>query len=127
MTVKEEKIIVYFIELLPNKPNLFVVLRAESWFNGDSYHSLFNYLKGCDVGFIIIDTAGRRDCVHMELTSKRAFIRFVRNDLYETDYIRIDSWVTRVGIWLEYGLEESNFFIYHRDEKIHTDFTFIFY
>lgn len=41
MGVKDEKLIVDFIDLQPNELNLFVELRDESWFNGNSYHSLY--------------------------------------------------------------------------------------
>lgn len=117
MGVKDEKLIVDFIDLLPNELNLFVELRDESWFNGNSNHSLFEYLKSRDVGMVITDTAGRRDCVHMDLTNKHAFIRFVGNDLHETDYTRINDWVSRIGRWLDAGLEELNFFMHQHDEK----------
>lgn len=115
--VKDEKLIVDFIDLLPNELNLFVELRDESWFNGNSYHSLFEYLKRRDAGMVITDTAGRRGCVHMDLTNKHAFIRFVGNDLHETDYTRINDWVAKIGGWLDAGLEELNFFMHQRDEK----------
>ena len=44
-------------------------------------------------GTVITDTAGRRDCLHMKLTSADIFIRFVGNSLHESDYQRIDDWV----------------------------------
>lgn len=66
---------------------------------------------------MITDTAGRRDCVHMDLTNKHAFVRFVGNDLHETDYTRINYWVSRIGGWLDTGLEELNFFMHQQDEK----------
>lgn len=117
MGVRDERVIVDFINLLPRSLNLFVELRDKSWFEGDSYYSLFECLKSRDAGIVINDTAGRRDCVHMDLTNKRAFIRFVGNDLHETDYNRINDWVARIGSWLESGLEELNFFMHQRDEK----------
>lgn len=117
MGVRDERVIVDFIDLLPMELNLFVELRDESWFDGDRYYSLFEYLKSRGAGVVITDAGGRRDCVHMDLTNKRTFIRFVGNDLHETDYIRINNWVARIGSWLEAGLEELNFFMHQRDEK----------
>jgi len=69
-----------------------------------------------NVGYVITDTAGRRDCVHMYLTVPKAFIRFVGNSLDATDYTRIDSWVERIKYWLDNGLEELYFFMHMHDE-----------
>ncbi len=117
MRVEDEGVIIEFIELLPKHINLFVELRAESWFDNGGYYSFFEYLKSKDIGVVITDTAGRRDCVHMELTNGRAFVRFVGNDLHDTDYTRIDKWVVRIGNWLEGGLKELNFFMHQGDER----------
>ena len=34
-----------------------------------------------NMGIVITDTAGRRDCAHMNLTIPKAFIRYVGNSL----------------------------------------------
>jgi hypothetical protein len=44
-----------------------------------------------EIGTVISDTAGRRDAVHMELTTSQALIRFVGNNLAASDYIRMDA------------------------------------
>ncbi|MEJ7681105.1 MAG: DUF72 domain-containing protein [Segetibacter sp.] len=77
---------------------------------------MVNTLSKLNVGYIITDTAGRRDCVHMYLTIPKAFIRFVGNSLDDTDYIRIDAWVDRIKFWLDNGLEELYFFMHMHDE-----------
>ena len=117
MGVKEEQVILDFIELLPNDVNLFLELRSENWFEGGAYYPIFEFLKNRGMGVVITDTAGRRDCVHMELTNKRAFIRFVGNNLHESDYARIDNWVERIGIWIQGGLEELYFYMHQNDER----------
>ncbi len=69
------------------------------------------------MGVVITDTARRRDFVHMKLTNKPTFIRFVGNNLYESDYIRINNWVERIGIWILGCLEELYFFMHQIDER----------
>lgn len=117
MGVREGHIIQDFIEMLPNDVNLFLELRSQTWFEGGAYYPIFEFLKNRGMGVVITDTAGRRDCVHMELTNRRAFIRFVGNNLHESDYVRIDNWVNRIGTWMESGLEELYFFMHQMDEK----------
>ncbi|HLP53112.1 MAG TPA: DUF72 domain-containing protein [Chitinophagales bacterium] len=73
-------------------------------------------MKELGVSSIITDTAGRRDVMHMKLTTPTAFIRFVGNSLHESDYKRIDDWIDRIDTWLDNGLQTLYFFIHQHDE-----------
>ena len=84
---------------------------------------LLNTLRELKIGAIITDTAGRRDCAHMDLTVPRAFIRFVGNSLHPTDYTRIDDWVNRMHYWLQQGMEEIYFFMHMHDEAYSPELT----
>jgi hypothetical protein len=53
----------------------------------------------------------------MELTVPKCFIRFVGNNLHETDYTRIDEWIERLVSWLNNGLSEIYFFMHHTEER----------
>ena len=68
-------------------------------------------------GSVITDAAGRRDCVHMELTTPDAFIRFVGNGLHPADFSRIDAWIERLVTWKDQGLNKIYFFLHQHDEK----------
>jgi uncharacterized protein YecE (DUF72 family) len=105
-----------FIESLPKDIDLFVELRHPEWFLPENAEKIFGLLEKMKVGSVITDTAGRRDCVHMRLTTPDAFIRFVGNSLHPTDYQRIDEWVQRIKKWLENGLERCYFFMHQHDE-----------
>ena len=61
------------------------------------------------------DVSGRRDVLHMRLTTSTAFIRFVGNDLDATDFSRIDAWIERLKTWFEAGLHEVYFFTHEPD------------
>lgn len=110
-----------FIDELPQELNLFVELRHEDWYNNpEGYNpALYHFLKQKQRGTVITDAAGRRDCVHMHLSTPECFIRFVGNSLHRTDYERIDAWVERLGHWMESGLEKCYFFM-HQHEELHS-------
>jgi uncharacterized protein YecE (DUF72 family) len=121
MSPKHAENIENFIEQYPKDMELFLELRHPDWYNtGEGYDpELFKFLKKHKRGTIITDAAGRRDCVHMHLSTPEAFIRFVGNSLHQTDYTRIDDWVQRIKLWMKEGLETCYFFM-HQHEELHS-------
>lgn len=109
-----------FIQSIPTDLKLFVELRHPEWFaNPEANTNVFTMFERHNSGSIITDAAGRRDCVHMRLTTPEAFIRFVGNGLHPTDYTRIDDWVQRIKSWMEKGIHKVYFFM-HQHEEIHS-------
>ncbi len=108
-----------FIDELPRELSLFLELRHEDWFKGPERFNmdLFHFLSGEKRGTVITDAAGRRDCVHMYLSTPQCFIRFVGNSLHRTDYQRIDDWVNRIRLWMNEGLEKCYFFMHQHEES----------
>jgi len=106
-----------FIQSLPKDIKLFVELRHSEWFsNKDAFQQIFAMLENNSTGAVITDASGRRDCVHMRLTTPEAFIRFVGNGLHLTDYTRIDDWVQRIKQWIEEGIQKIYFFMHQHEE-----------
>lgn len=105
-----------FLETLPKDVKWFFEVRHPDWFLPEEQKQLFNTLYKLNIGSVITDTAGRRDCCHMHLTTPSTFIRFVGNSLHKTDYSRIDEWVKRIKKWLDEGLQELYFFMHMHDE-----------
>ena len=105
-----------FIERLPAELNVFLELRHPGWFAGGLNKPLYDFLADYNIGLVITDAAGRRDCVHMHLSKREAFIRFVGNDLHTTDYTRIQDWTKRIRLWLQEGLESVYFFMHQHKE-----------
>jgi uncharacterized protein YecE (DUF72 family) len=64
---------------------------------------------------IIVDTAGRRDMLHMRLTSSTAFVRYVGAN-HSSDYPRLDEWLQRIKTWKAQGLQELYFFVHQNIE-----------
>lgn len=106
-----------FCDIWPADLPLAVELRHTDWFNDPKeaewiYHTLENH----QIANIITDTAGRRDLLHMRLTSPVAFVRYVGAN-HDSDYTRLDAWIERIKVWKEQGLEKLYFFVHQNLEK----------
>lgn len=119
MSPKQMDAIVSFIEAFPKDLDMFVELRHPQWYTDGYNKELYDFLKAQKRGTIITDASGRRDCVHMHLSTPECFIRFVGNSLHPTDYTRIDEWVERIVQWTEQGLKTCYFFM-HQHEELHS-------
>jgi uncharacterized protein YecE (DUF72 family) len=116
-TPKRKDSLFKYLETLPTDLQFFLEVRHSEWFaSEEERRTLVETLRKLNIGYVITDAAGRRDCVHMYLTIPKAFIRFVGNSLDPTDYQRIDEWVGRIKYWLDNGLEELYFFMHMHDE-----------
>lgn len=106
-----------FVHDWPKEVPLAIELRNNEWFTDEE---IFN--KTCElfeknqITNIIVDTAGRRDMLHMRLTTPVAFIRYVGANA-ESDYTRLDDWIERIKIWKAEGLEKLYFFVHQNIEK----------
>jgi uncharacterized protein YecE (DUF72 family) len=113
-----------YLSSLPKDLQFFLEVRHPGWFaNADIQKELFEMLGSINIGAVITDTAGRRDCAHMHLTIPKAFVRYVGNSLHKSDYTRIDAWVERMKYWLDHGLKELYFFMHMHDEATSPELT----
>jgi uncharacterized protein YecE (DUF72 family) len=113
-----------FMASLPTDMQFFLEVRHPDWFaKPDIRQELFATLRQLNVGAVITDTAGRRDCAHLELTMPKTFIRYVGNSLHPTDYTRTDAWMERMQYWLNQGMEELYFFMHMHDEVYSPELT----
>ena len=121
MGLNQREPIETFISGLPEDLPMFLELRHEDWYaNPEGYDpGLYKFMREQQRGLVITDAAGRRDCVHMHLSTPECFIRFVGNGLHRTDYTRIDEWVQRIKLWMAEGLETCYFFM-HQHEELHS-------
>jgi len=113
-----------YLAALPKDLQIFLEVRHRDWFAKEKEREdMFNFLRENNMGAVITDTAGRRDCAHMRLTIPKAFIRYVGNSLHPSDYTRTDAWVERMKYWLDNGLEELYFFMHMHDEATSPELT----
>ncbi len=109
--------LVTFVENFPKAIPLAIELRNTEWFNdkaiSEEVYSLFTRNQGTN---IIVDTAGRRDLLHMRLTTPKAFIRYVGANNPQSDRERLDDWINRFKIWVDLGLRDIYFFVHQNIE-----------
>ena len=107
-----------YMASLPNDLQFLLEVRHPDWFGKeDIRNELFTTLKQLNIGAVITDTAGRRDCAHMHVTVPKVFIRYVGNSLHKSDYTRCDIWVERMKYWQQQGLREVYFFLHMPNEN----------
>ena len=115
--VKNFELLKSFIQNFPKAVPLAVEVRSKEWFSKESvWEEYCEFLQEHNIANVIVDTAGRRDMLHMRLTTPHAFIRFVGCNVDEIDYMRIDDWVNRIEKWEEEGLKYLYFFVHQNVE-----------
>ncbi len=106
-----------FFKMLPEDFKPAIEFRHTDWFNdAEVYEELYSILEKHKITYIIVDTAGRRDLLHMRLTTPTAFIRY-NGANHESDYKRLDDWIDRLEKWIDQGLQNICFFIHQNIEK----------
>jgi uncharacterized protein YecE (DUF72 family) len=96
---------------------LAIEFRHTDWYNDPAVSSeIYDLLESNGVTNILVDTAGRRDLMHMRLTTPTAFVRWVGAN-HPSDYPRLDEWVERIVKWKKLGLEKFYFFVHQNIEK----------
>lgn len=105
-----------FIRKFANAVPLAVEVRNAEWFaDADVSQRLYRLLEETGVANVIVDTAGRRDMLHMRLTTPTAFVRYVGAN-HPTDKRRLDDWVARIREWRDAGLRSLYFFVHQNVE-----------
>jgi uncharacterized protein YecE (DUF72 family) len=82
----------------------------------DISERLYHLLESKGITNILVDTAGRRDLMHMRMTTPTAFIRWVGAN-HPSDKPRLAEWIERIADWKKQGLQELNFFVHQNVEK----------
>ena len=101
-----------FVQDWPKEVPLAIELRNTEWFtNEEVFNTVCELFEMNNITNIIVDTAGRRDMLHMRLTTSDAFIRYVGANA-ESDYARLDDWLERIKVWKKEGLQNLYFFVH---------------
>jgi uncharacterized protein YecE (DUF72 family) len=106
-----------YLETWPSGFPLALELRHTAWYNGSwNSDSLYELLEKKNITHIITDTAGRRDLLHMRLTTPTAFIRYNGANV-DSDYTRLDDWMKRLKHWVDTGIRNIYFFVHQNHEE----------
>ncbi len=107
----------HFIGNFPKAIPLAVELRNTDWFNKSTIAAeVYRLFETHHTTNILVDTAGRRDLLHMRLTTPSVFIRYVGANDPVTDRERLDGWIDRLRVWIGQGLRDINFFVHQNIE-----------
>lgn len=92
-------------------------LRNAGWYDGSwNTDLLWEVLHEHNIAHIITDSAGRRDLLHMRLSTPVAFIRYNGANV-ASDYTRLDDWAERLKLWMGMGIEKIFFFVHQNIEE----------
>lgn len=106
-----------YLAEFPKEVPLSIEFRHADWFKPQVFEKAAQLLESHQMATVLTDVAGRRDILHMRLTTPELVLRFVGNNLHPTDYTRADTWVERIAQWINQGLQTAYIFIHEPDEN----------
>lgn len=110
--------VVEFVENWTDEVPLAIEFRHTDWYNDAAVSSkLYNLLEKHGITNVLVDTAGRRDLMHMRLTTPMAFVRWVGANVPGSDRARLDEWIERISQWKKAGLQKLYFFVHQNEEQ----------
>lgn len=101
-----------YLKNLPDELDVAVEFRHPDWFRKEVWPDVLGKLHDLRRHVVISDVAGRRDVLHMGLSSPVLTLRFIANEGHPTDYARTDAWVQRLKAWFEKGLQTAYLFVH---------------
>lgn len=109
--------IVSFVESWTYEVPLAIECRHTAWFNDAAVSGrLYALFETHGVTNVLVDTAGRRDLLHMRLTTPTAFVRWVGSNNPHSDRERLEAWIKRIVKWKKAGLQKLYFFVHQNEE-----------
>lgn len=113
-----DRVVAFVANWKQYKMPLAMEFRKTEWYNDPAVSTeLYDLLEKNKITNVLVDTAGRRDLMHMRLTTPSAFVRWVGANEPTSDRKRLDEWVERVADWKQQGLQQLNFFVHQNVEK----------
>src|SRR5690606_25455845 len=105
-----------FVKKFAKAVPLAVEVRNAEWFANDEVaQRLYTLLRQEQVTNVLVDALGRRDMLHMRLSTPTAFVRYVGHN-HPTDQPRLVEWVERIKEWRDAGLQSLYFFVHQHVE-----------
>ncbi|GAA4449215.1 DUF72 domain-containing protein [Nibrella saemangeumensis] len=102
-----------YLRSLPDDLEVAVEFRHPDWFRkADTWQRTLEGLHALRRDVVMTDVAGRRDVLHMSVSSPVLVLRFIANDGHPTDFSRADAWVQRLKTWFDRGLQTAYLFIH---------------
>lgn len=107
-----------YLKSLPDDLEVAVEFRHPDWFSSEAvWQRTLEGMYALRRTLVMSDVAGRRDVLHMSLSSPVLVLRFIANDGHPTDFSRADAWVKQLKIWFDQGLQTAYLFIHGGEEN----------
>ncbi|WP_128547280.1 DUF72 domain-containing protein [Larkinella soli] len=107
-----------YLKSLPDDLEVAVEFRHPTWFSRpEVWQRTLEGLYALRRDLVMTDVAGRRDVLHMSLTSPVLVLRFIGNEGHPSDYRRVDAWVERLNEWFRKGLQTAYLFVHGGGEN----------
>ena len=117
---KHSSKLIPYLKAWPRELKMAIEFRHPEWFTGgDEAERVWALLSELGIGAVISDTAGRRDALHMRLTTPFIIVRFGGYDGHVSDEIRIRNWANKIAELSEMGLKSFDFLV-HTNDSLHT-------
>lgn len=106
--------LIEYLRRLPSDFHVAVEFRHPEWFDPDNSlaNEMWSLMKESRITAVLSDTAGRRDAVHMRLTTPNAIVRFGGNSQDDSDMQRLNDWAVRVDAWSRRGLNSFHLWMH---------------
>ena len=110
------------LEYLPEDFELAIEFRHPAWFSDPvAQDEVFALMEACGKHAVIADVGGRRDALHMRLSSQKLLLRFNGHNLHPSDYARLDVWALQLQSWIKQGLQEVFVFMHQPEQGYGAD------
>lgn len=111
-----------YLSQLPTDLSISIEFRHPSWFDTTGLISeAAKMLDNLDKGAVITDTSGRRDVLHLTISSNVLVIRFAGNRLHQSDFQRLDRWIQQIVRWKDTSIDTVYFFMHQPEEHLTVD------
>lgn len=117
-----------FVKMLSKDFQYSIEFRHPSWFqNRVLNEKASEWLSSLGISAVITDTTGRRDVSHCSVTSQNVMVRFLGNELHNSDENRLQDWAERLNHFYKVGVQNIYFFIHQPNEETTPETTDLFY
>ena len=111
-----------FFQVWPVDMKLVLEVRHEELLKpGTAQDELFGIMEKYNIGSVISDVAGRRDALHMRLSTPDLLLRFNGHNMHPTDVERLDAWTEQLVDWLNQGLHTAHIYMHQPEQELNAD------
>jgi len=126
-SIKSAHALLDYLRELPRDLHVAIEFRHPEWFAATREAlEVWETLHELQITAVLSDTAGRRDAVHMHLTSPHFILRYGGNGMDVTDHSRLAVWAQRATEWSSRGLRSFHLWMHQPDSLVSPESCILF-